>query len=53
MTTDVKIFVSKFDLQTTVYIIPFLKNRHPQGRIRRAKKNPGIPVLVIAGELWL
>ena len=45
-------FVSKFDLPATVFIIPFLKKRHLQGRILRAKKS-WYSVLVISGELWL
>jgi hypothetical protein len=31
-------FVSKFDLPATVFIIPFLKKRHPQGQNAPGKK---------------
>jgi hypothetical protein len=45
-------FVSKSDLKERVQIIPFL-TRQTGNEAEHPGKNPGVPVLVITGELWL
>jgi hypothetical protein len=44
-------FVSKSDLKERVQIIPFLTRQ--TGNEPEHPGNPGVPVLVIPGELWL
>jgi hypothetical protein len=45
-------FVSKSDLQTIFYIIPFLLKKESTRQDTPAK-NPGIPELVVVGESWV